>query len=172
MHCPGCLTPDTKVIDSRLLVEGNSVRRRRRCETCGRRFTTYERLIVQLPAVVKNDGRRESFGREKILKGLRKACQKRPLPMGEIDKLIESVEKALMDQPAKEIPSSAIGEMVMERLYRLDPVAYVRFASFYWNYDDIDSFVKGLQATRRSHSEERRPEQHQHEDGYEAKHEH
>jgi len=145
MHCPKCNKTDTKVIDSRLLPEGQSIRRRRKCEQCDFRFTTYERFQAQLPAVVKHDERRENYNRDKILKGLKKACQKRPISSDQIDQLIDSVEKDMVDNFPKEISTDALGELVMEKLYQLDPVSYVRFASFYWDFKDIESFVKNLQ---------------------------
>jgi transcriptional repressor NrdR len=145
MHCPTCNATDTKVIDSRLLPEGQSVRRRRKCESCDFRFTTYESFRAQMPAVVKHDERRENYNREKILRGLKKACQKRPISSDQIDQLIDTIEKSMVDNYPKEISSSTLGELIMEKLYQLDPVSYVRFASFYWEFKDIESFVKNLQ---------------------------
>ncbi len=145
MHCPKCNTTDTKVIDSRLLPEGQSIRRRRKCESCDFRFTTYERFQAQLPSVVKHDERRENYNREKILKGLKKACQKRPISSDQIDQLIDTIEKTMVDCYPKEISSSVLGELIMEKLYQLDAVSYVRFASFYWEFKDIESFVTNLQ---------------------------
>ena len=121
-----------------------SIRRRRKCESCGHRYTTYENIAIQLPAVVKTDGRREAFSRDKILYGLDKACQKRPISRADIDDLIDRVERYLCDLPGKEVPSQQVGEKVMQLLHKLDPVAYVRFASFYWKFDDINDFVKEL----------------------------
>ncbi|WP_241558769.1 transcriptional regulator NrdR [Halobacteriovorax sp. HLS] len=144
MHCPICQTTDTKVVDSRLMPEGLSVRRRRKCESCDNRFTTYEKIQIQMPAVVKHDGRRESYDREKILRGLKKACQKRPVSTEDLDKLMERVERFMLEHYPKEINSNIIGEKTMEELLHLDPVAYTRFASFYWDYKDIEGFVSSL----------------------------
>jgi len=121
-----------------------AVRRRRKCEECDKRFTTYESHPQQLPALVKADGRRENYNREKIIQGLTKACQKRPVSHDQIHALIDSLEKHLGDLNLKEIKSEFIGNFVMEELYKLDPVSYVRFASFYWNFDNIDDFVTNL----------------------------
>jgi len=144
MKCAVCNTQDTKVIDSRLLLDGAAIRRRRKCDNCSHRFTTYEKIEIILPDVVKNDGRRESFNREKILKGVKKACQKRPISVIEIDKLIESIEKEIIENHKNEVTTPEIGQLVMRKLHLIDPVAYVRFASFYWNFDNIDDFILGL----------------------------
>ncbi len=144
MKCTVCNAQDTKVIDSRLLLEGTAIRRRRKCEHCFHRFTTYEKIEILLPDVVKNDGRRESFNREKILKGIKKACQKRPVSVIEIDTLIESIEKEIIENHKNEISTSEVGQLVMKKLHTIDPVAYVRFASFYWSFDNIDDFIHGL----------------------------
>ncbi|MEK6625759.1 MAG: transcriptional regulator NrdR [Bdellovibrionota bacterium] len=144
MHCPKCQANDTKVIDSRHFDLGSAVRRRRRCEVCQYRFTTYEQIEMELPTIVKNYGRREVFDRDKIMNGLLKACQKRPISVAELNSVADRIEQTLAQNGPKEIPSKDIGKMVMEELKTLDPVAYVRFASFYWNYDDVESFVSGL----------------------------
>jgi transcriptional repressor NrdR len=144
VHCPICQATDTKVIDSRLMPEGLSVRRRRKCESCDNRFTTYEKIQIQMPAVVKHDGRRESYNREKILSGLKKASQKRPVSTEDLDKLMDNVERFMLENYPKEINSNVIGEKTMEELLHLDPVAYTRFASFYWDYKDIEGFVSSL----------------------------
>lgn len=144
MNCPHCNDSETKVIDSRLQLEGQSVRRRRKCEKCGFRFTTHEKIIHQIPPIVKADGRRETFNKEKVMKGLKKACQKTNISSSEIDDVVESLEGMLRDYPAKEVPSQLIGEYVTEKLRQLDPVAYVRFASFYWDFNDIEGFVTSL----------------------------
>ena len=149
MHCPSCDKPETKVIDSRLFQDGKTIRRRRRCEHCEHRFTTYESFEIQLPQIVKNDGRRETFQREKIIRGIKKSCHKKSISMEQILNLVADVEKKIMEMQVKEISAIIIGEMVMEMLYKLDPVAYIRFASFYWNYDDIDDFVAGLLGKKR-----------------------
>jgi transcriptional repressor NrdR len=145
MRCPICKAPETKVIDSRLLLEGAAIRRRRKCEACQKRFTTYEEQQIQMPSIVKNDGRRENYTREKILTGIKKACHKRPIPTERIIEFIENLEKNLLEHNEKEVTTTAIGELVMEHLLRMDPVAYVRFASFYWNFQDVDDFVHSLQ---------------------------
>ncbi len=144
MICPQCSDSETKVIDSRLQLEGQSVRRRRKCEKCEFRFTTHEKIVHQIPPLVKADGRRETFNKEKVLKGLKKACQKTDISSSQIDDVVESLEGMLRDYPAKEVPSKLIGEYVTEKLRQLDPVAYVRFASFYWNFNDIEGFVTSL----------------------------
>lgn len=144
MHCPSCGESDTRVIDSRLLQEGKTVRRRRKCSTCEARFTTYEKLQVQLPLIVKSDGRREPFSREKVLKGLKKACQKRPISIEQLEGLMDEIEKHLLDADQKEVSASLVGEFVMARLYELDPVSYVRYGSFYWNFEDLEEFNKSL----------------------------
>lgn len=144
MNCPQCSDSDTKVIDSRLQLEGQSVRRRRKCEACGFRFTTHEKIVHQIPPIVKADGRRENFNKEKVLAGLNKACEKTNISSSQIDDVVESLEGMLRDYPAKEVPSKLIGEYVTEKLRQLDAVAYVRFASFYWNFNDIEGFVTSL----------------------------
>ncbi len=144
MHCPSCGESDTRVIDSRLLQEGKTVRRRRKCPDCESRFTTYEKLQVQLPLIVKSDGRRETYNREKIMKGLKKACQKRPIAVEKLDLLLDDLEKFLLDADSKEMLSTTVGEYVMASLYQLDPVSYVRYGSFYWNFKDLEDFVNSL----------------------------
>ncbi|PIP94672.1 MAG: transcriptional regulator NrdR [Bdellovibrio sp. CG12_big_fil_rev_8_21_14_0_65_39_13] len=145
MYCPTCHHQDTKVIDTRIFNDGLSIRRRRKCEACEKRFTTYENVELETPTIVKHDGRREAFNGEKILKGLSKACQKRPISSEDIHSIIESVKKTISEIGSKEVPSKLIGEIVMENLHHLDPVAFVRFASFYWDFKDINGFVKTLQ---------------------------
>ncbi|WP_324670253.1 transcriptional regulator NrdR [Geochorda subterranea] len=141
MRCPFCSEPDTRVIDSRLTEEGAAVRRRRECPRCGRRFTTYER-VEEIPLmVVKKDGRREPFSRQKVLAGVMKACEKRPIPVARIEELVSRVEEAVRTQGEYEVPSRLIGERVMEELRQLDPVAYVRFASVYRDFQDVTGFV-------------------------------
>ena len=135
MNCPYCDYPDSKVIDSRDVNEG--VRRRRQCLSCGSRFTTYERMQPASLFVVKKDGRREEFSRDKLLIGIRKACEKRPLPTGTVDKLVDDIEAELYHLGKPEIPSAVIGDMVMERLKSLDYIAYIRFASVYREFTDI-----------------------------------
>jgi transcriptional repressor NrdR len=140
MKCPYCDNPDTKVVDSRPTDEGQAIRRRRECEDCGRRFTTYEK-IEEIPLiVVKKDGRRQVFDRNKVRSGIIRACEKRPVPMGEIEKIVTEIEKGLSNLMLKEMDSTIIGEYVMEQLKDLDDVAYVRFASVYRQFTDAESF--------------------------------
>jgi transcriptional repressor NrdR len=141
MKCPFCEAKETKVIDSRLLKEGLSVRRRRKCEECTRRFTTYETIEIQMPMVVKLDGRREAYNRDKIKSGIEKACQKRPIPTEQIGRIVDNIEKRILDITDKEIPSVDIGNLVMQFLRNLDPVAYIRFASVYRKFQDVEEFV-------------------------------
>jgi transcriptional repressor NrdR len=149
MHCPTCNAPETKVIDSRLLQEGNQIRRRRKCESCLSRFTTYEAINIQIPYVVKNDGRRESFNPDKIIIGLKKACHKRGFTTDDLLNIIKAIKKELISKNIKEIPAKDIGAIVMEMLYNKDPVSYIRYGSFYWNYDDVDEFIAGLKNKKR-----------------------
>ncbi|PIQ82433.1 MAG: transcriptional regulator NrdR [Candidatus Omnitrophica bacterium CG11_big_fil_rev_8_21_14_0_20_64_10] len=144
MRCPFCGKNQDKVMDSREALEGSAIRRRRECEKCRQRYTTYERLEEVPLLVIKRDGRREPFDRKKILGGLIKACEKRPVPMERIEGLIEAVERDLMRAEEREIPSTKVGERVMIRLHDLDEVAYVRFASVYRSFKDINQFMKEL----------------------------
>ena len=128
MRCPYCSSLRNRVIDSRLSKEGDEIRRRRLCSDCKRRFTTYERVAEALPLVVKRDGRREPFSRDKIMIGLRKACEKRPVSMDNLEKVIERIERWVQEKGGREIASSEVGERIMEELHELDEVAYVRFA--------------------------------------------
>ena len=144
MRCPYCSSIDNKVVDSRMGKEGDSIRRRRECLKCEGRFTTYERIEEVLPSVIKKDGRREPFDRLKILSGLKKACEKRPISTEMLEKTVEEIEKSLQEKGLKEIPSTVIGEEVMERLHKLDEVAYVRFASVYRSFRDINEFMSEL----------------------------
>ncbi len=144
MRCPYCSSLDNKVVDSRMGKEGESIRRRRECLKCEGRFTTYERVEEMLPQVIKKDSRREPFDRLKILNGLRKACEKRPISMEALEKTVDEIEKALQEKGLKEIPSTVVGEEVMERLHKLDEVAYVRFASVYRSFRDINEFMSEL----------------------------
>jgi len=153
MRCPYCSSLRNRVIDSRLSKEGDEIRRRRVCNDCKRRFTTYERVADILPLVVKQDGRREAFNREKIMVGLRKACEKRPVSMDILEKVVERIEGWAQEKGGKEIASSEIGERVMGELQELDEVAYVRFASVYRQFKDIDQFMRELKGVldRRGH---------------------
>ena len=144
MKCPFCAGLDNKVTDSRLSQGDEVIRRRRECEGCGRRFTTYERIELVLPMVVKKDGRREIFERMKVLAGLRRACEKRPVSTEALDALVDQIERALVESGDKEVDSSVIGEQVMHRLREIDQVAYVRFASVYRSFKDIHEFMTEL----------------------------
>ncbi|HEY4485783.1 MAG TPA: transcriptional regulator NrdR [Nitrospiria bacterium] len=144
MQCPFCDTLDNKVIDSRLSQEGAVIRRRRECTACQRRFTTYERVEEILPMVIKKDGRREQLDRLKILSGLKKACEKRAISMDTLEAVATKIEKKLQEKGGTEILSRLIGEAVMAELYQLDPVAYVRFASVYREFKDINQFMSEL----------------------------
>jgi transcriptional repressor NrdR len=132
------------VVDSRLGREGNNIRRRRECEQCSKRFTTYERVEEMLPLVVKKDGRRESFDRQKIVAGMKRACEKRPVSIATIEQFVDRLEQQLQESGDKEIPSSRIGEAVMAALHEIDQVAYVRFASVYREFRDINEFMSEL----------------------------
>ncbi len=144
MRCPYCTSTENKVVDSRMGKEGESIRRRRECLKCEGRFTTYERVEEVLPLVIKKDGRREPFDRLKILNGLKKACEKRPVGVEALENTVADIEKALQEKGLKEIPGAVIGEEVMERLHKLDEVAYVRFASVYRSFRDINEFMTEL----------------------------
>jgi len=145
--CAFCDAPETKVIDSRLLQNGRAIRRRRVCESCNKRFTTYEEREIQMPIIVKRDGRRESYYREKVLGGFKKACQKRPISISKIESIIQVLEKNILEQGVREISSQEVGELAMKLLYDLDRVAFVRFAAIYWDFKDIDDFVRELRET-------------------------
>ncbi len=149
MRCPYCGHLEDRVVDSREGQEGQAVRRRRECLGCGRRFTTYERIEEILPQVVKKDGRREPFDRKKIVEGLHIACRKRPVSAAQIEEIVAAVERKLQELGEKEIPSSVIGETVVERLKALDPVAYVRFASVYRDFRDVGEFMTELEGLAR-----------------------
>ncbi|MGI6727544.1 MAG: transcriptional regulator NrdR [Anaerovoracaceae bacterium] len=141
MKCPFCEFKDTRVIDSRPTEEGHAIRRRRECDNCGRRFTTYEKVEEIFFMVVKKDGRREAFDRNKILNGIIKACEKRPVTMDEIENVVNEIERNLNNRMEKEVKSKVIGELIMERLKNLDEVAYVRFASVYRQFKDVNTFM-------------------------------
>ena len=145
MKCPFCGDPESKVIDSRVSKDGAMIRRRRECEVCEKRFTTYERVEEMLPVVVKKDGRREPYDRSKVITGLTKACEKRPISVETIEKTANDIEAALMESGEAEVPSSRVGEQVMQALKELDDVAYVRFASVYRSFKDIGEFVDLIQ---------------------------
>jgi transcriptional repressor NrdR len=144
MKCPFCGQLDNKVIDSRLSQGGEVTRRRRECDQCGRRYTTYERVEEVLPLIVKKDGRREPFDRMKVSAGLRRACEKRPVSSETLERIVDRIERELVDSGEKEIDSSRIGERCMEALRETDQVAYVRFASVYRSFKDIHEFMNAL----------------------------
>ena len=144
MNCPFCGHDDTRVVDSRLGKEGNNVRRRRECPECGRRFTTYERVEEMLPWVIKKDGRREAFDRAKIISGMQRACEKRPVSVEQIEVMVDRLERHFQEAGEKEINASIVGEEVMKSLQQVDEVAYVRFASVYRQFKDINEFMLEL----------------------------
>ncbi len=145
MRCPFCEHDDTKVIDSRHTEDGHAIRRRRECDSCGKRFTTYEKIEQMILMVIKKDGSREAFDRNKIMNGIIKACEKRPVPMAEIEKVVDEIERGLNNMMEKEIESTFIGELIMESLRKLDEVAYVRFASVYRQFTDVNTFVAEIE---------------------------
>jgi len=145
VKCPYCTTLDTKVIDSRLNQPGDITRRRRECPRCEGRFTTYERVEEVMPSVIKKDGRREPFNRDKIVRGIQKACQKRSIPTAKVEETISKIERRIQSFGLKEIPARTIGQMLMVELHGLDMVAYVRFASVYREFRDVEEFVAELQ---------------------------
>ena len=145
MKCPFCSHLESKVIDSRVTGAGDVTRRRRECEACTARFTTYERVEEALPLVVKKDGRREPFDRRKVLAGLRKACDKRAVPLSQLEAVVDAIERELMEAGEKEVPAKAVGEKIMTELRKVDEIAYVRFASVYRSFRDIDEFRAELE---------------------------
>src|ERR1700754_1141392 len=145
MKCPYCGFAQDRVVDSRESKEADSIRRRRECESCQKRFTTYERIDEIPYMVVKKDGRREKFERQKVLSGLLHACEKRPVPAGKMEALVDEAESYLMDSPERERTTSEIGELLMERLKTLDTVAYIRFASVYRDFKDVREFKEELE---------------------------
>ena len=153
MRCPYCNEIDNKVIDSRLSKDGRTIRRRRECIPCGRRFTTYEKLEEVLPMVVKKDGRREPFNREKIIEGINKACQKRPVSITKIEEFVDALELYFQELGKKEVESKEIGERVINNLKEWDEVAYVRFASVYRQFKDINEFMNELEGILKSRRE-------------------
>ncbi len=153
MKCPFCDELEDKVVDSRMAKEGEVIRRRRECLGCKRSYTTYERVAEILPVVVKKDGRRESFDRNKILVGLKKACEKRPISISTIEAVTDRIEKHIQEMGETEIESRIVGEEVMRELHQLDQVAYVRFASVYREFKDIDQFLDELKTLAQERSE-------------------
>ncbi|MBA3003322.1 MAG: transcriptional repressor NrdR [Desulfurivibrio sp.] len=144
MKCPYCGHLENRVVDSRLNKDFTITRRRRMCDACSRRFTTYERLEVTMPMLIKKDGRREAWDRHKVVEGLQKACEKRPVSMEQIDEFVDSLERELQDLGEREIPVRLVGERVMDGLRKLDGVAYVRFASVYRQFKDLSEFMAEL----------------------------
>lgn len=144
MNCPFCSHSENKVIDSRISKDGDAIRRRRECLGCGKRFTTYEFVEDVLPMVIKKDGRRENFDRTKIITGIKKACEKRPISTDVIEDMVDRIERTCQEMQIKEIPSSIIGEQIMGELHILDGIAYVRFASVYRQFKDINEFLDEL----------------------------
>lgn len=145
MRCPFCNSADTKVIDSRPTEEGHAIRRRRGCDKCNKRFTTYEKVEETILMVIKKDGRREAFDRAKILNGIIKACEKRPVTMAQMEEIVADIEKTISNSMEKEIESYDIGELIMNHLKDVDEVAYVRFASVYRQFTDVNTFVKEIE---------------------------
>lgn len=145
MRCPFCENPDTRVIDSRPTEEGHAIRRRRECDGCSKRFTTYEKVEEMIFMVIKKDGSREAFDRNKVMNGIIKACEKRPVPIADIEKIVDDIERGLNNMMEKEVESKLIGEVIMEHLKDLDEVAYVRFASVYRQFKDVNTFVAEIE---------------------------
>lgn len=150
MRCPACSGMENKVIDSRLNKEGTVIRRRRECLSCSDRFTTYEKLERSLPMLIKKDGRREEFDRDKIIDGVKKACQKRPVSIKDIEELVDRVEQYLQELGEKEVSAVKVGEKVISEIYNLDDVAYVRFASVYRSFKDVNEFMVELKEVLKS----------------------
>lgn len=149
MHCPFCRHTETRVIDSRISDDGDQIRRRRSCEGCGERFTTIEQAYLKLPQIVKRNGNREPYDENKLLRGLERAVEKRPVNSKDIENLLHRVKRYLLTSGEREVPAEGLGEVVMEELRKLDQVAYVRFASVYRSFQDVDAFyeeIKRLQA--------------------------
>jgi transcriptional repressor NrdR len=151
MKCPYCGFGQDRVVDSRESKEADSIRRRRECESCQRRFTTYERIDEIPYMVVKKDGRRERFDRQKVLNGLLRACEKRPVSLVQLERIVDATESYLVDAPERERTTSEIGELIMEQLKKLDTVAYIRFASVYRDFKDVREFKEELEGLLGSH---------------------
>ena len=145
MKCPYCNYEDTKVIDSRPTEDGHAIRRRRGCERCGKRFTTYEKVEESIIMIVKKDGSREAFDRGKLMNGIIRACEQRPVPMATIEGMVDRIERGLNNLMQKEVKSDFIGELVMDELKKVDQVAYIRFASVYRQFTDVETFTKEIQ---------------------------
>ncbi len=149
MNCPICKAPDSKVVDSRTLMDGSVIRRRRECEKCHARFTTYERLERMPWKVIKKDGRREDYDRSKIMKGITTACEKRPISVSQIEALVDKIEEEIEELSKQEISTGEIGELVMKKLQGLDEVAYVRFASVYRQFKDVSQFLSAVNSLKK-----------------------
>ena len=159
MKCPFCNVDDTSVIETRVSEEGDKVRRRRRCLNCGKRFTTYETVELRLPQVVKQDGNRAEFDREKLRTGFLRALHKRPVPTENVDAAIDSIVQRVLSLGEREVPSRLIGEMVMKALYKLDKVAYIRFASVYKSFQDVDDFRDAIKEVQKPQPQQKKPTQ-------------
>lgn len=144
MHCPFCASPDTKVLESRVVEGGQGIRRRRECKKCVKRFTTYERVKGTALWVIKKDGRREPFDREKVKRGILRAVEKRPISMDLVDEIVEQVEREMLKKESEEVASKAIGRAVLRRLKKIDKVAWLRFASVYLEFEDLEDFAKAI----------------------------
>jgi transcriptional repressor NrdR len=159
MRCPFCKATETKVIDSRLANEGSQVRRRRQCLECSERFTTYETAELNLPRLVKRDGRREAFDEQKLLSGIERSLEKRPVRTEDVDAAVSRIKYKLLSSGIREIPAARVGEWVMEELRNLDQVAYIRFASVYLSFDDMDAFRETIERLEKDLSPEMRKHQ-------------
>ncbi len=157
VRCPFCRSMRTRVADSRLSREANAIRRRRECLDCKRRFTTYEKVEALLPLVIKKDGRREAFSRGKVYAGIKKACEKRPVSIDDVELFLDNLERELQESGRKEIPSTFIGEKVMEQLHQWDDVAYVRFASVYRHFSDITEFMEEIRKLTAAKAQKKTP---------------
>ncbi|HIE79733.1 MAG TPA: transcriptional repressor NrdR [Nitrospinaceae bacterium] len=160
MKCPDCSDMENKVVDSRLNKEGTVIRRRRECLSCSVRFTTYEKLERSLPLLIKKDGRREEFDRDKIIHGVQKACQKRPVSIKDIEDLVDRVEQYVQELGEKEVSAVKVGEKVISEIYNLDDVAYVRFASVYRSFKDVNEFMVELKEVLKSKEGNKSPRDH------------
>jgi transcriptional repressor NrdR len=160
MKCPDCSDMENKVVDSRLNKEGTVIRRRRECLSCSVRFTTYEKLERSLPLLIKKDGRREEFDRDKIIHGVQKACQKRPVSIKDIEDLVDRVEQYIQELGEKEVSAVKVGEKVISEIYNLDDVAYVRFASVYRSFKDVNEFMVELKEVLKSKEGNKSPRDH------------
>lgn len=154
MRCPYCENEDSKVIDSRHTEDGKAIRRRRECEQCGRRFTTYEKVEEMILMVIKKDGSRQAFDRSKLLNGIIRACEKRPVSISAMEAIVDDIERGLNNMMEKEVDSTFIGELVMDHLKDLDEVAYVRFASVYRQFTDVNTFVQEVERLLTTKKEE------------------